>query len=54
MKVKVTLEGCDDNNVVELNVSQREFRFMEWLRWRINKASTSSCEPTMKVEILDV
>lgn len=48
-KVKFALYGCDDNTIIEIEVTNKELKFLERLETLTNKASNYACEPTLNI-----
>lgn len=52
MKLRITLSGCDDSTVVEIQCLHEHKVFLQILSEKINEKSTYSCMPRMYVEEL--
>lgn len=48
-KVKFALQGCDDSTTIEIEVTNKELKFLERLEILTNEASSYGCEPTLDI-----
>jgi hypothetical protein len=53
MKLQVVVRGCDDDTVVVINVDSDMLAVIDVLASKINDASSSPCQPTMHLKILE-
>lgn len=51
LKVKVTLQGCDDHTDMILEITEQEFKFLQTLQEASGLKSTHSCMPVLNVKI---
>lgn len=51
-KIRVTVDGCDDCTMVEIEVSLIELAIIETLAQKITETSIYACMPRMTVEKL--
>jgi len=49
MKVKIVVDGCDDETSVTLDVTKEERYFVDKLATLITMTSDSGCQPRMTV-----
>lgn len=49
MRVKIVVDGCDDETKVTLDVTKEEKIFVEKLASLITETSKHGCQPRMKV-----
>lgn len=47
---KITLEGCDDNTVFKMELTDDEYELVKKISVKANAMSTYDCEPRMYVE----
>lgn len=50
MKVNIELEGCDDYNEFEIEVTEEELTFLKKLSELSHICSKSSCQPKLNIE----
>lgn len=47
----ITLEGCDDETVFEMNLTEEEAILLQNVAAKANETSTYGCMPTMYVQV---
>jgi hypothetical protein len=50
MKYRITVTGCDDDNTVDLDLTDAEVTFAKRLAEALTEASQYGCQPRMRVE----
>ena len=50
MKYQISVDGCDDSTVVEIELTKEEKEFMDKFIKLVNKTSTYGCMPTMSIK----
>jgi hypothetical protein len=51
-KVQIKVSGCDDTTIVEMEVSELEFAFLERLAALTKETSTYGCMPVITLEVI--
>ena len=49
-RYKVSVDGCDDSTVVEMELSELELDFLKRFVKLVNETSTYGCMPTIYLE----
>ena len=47
----ITLEGCDDETVFEMDLTEEEETLLEFVAAKVNERSTYGCMPRMYVKV---
>lgn len=50
MRVEICLNGCDDETVFEMDVTEAEYDLLDRVSKKANETSTYTCMPRMYVE----
>ena len=53
MKYKITLEGCDDSTIFEMDLTPDEHAVLERVAKKANETSTYGCMPRMYIEYVE-
>lgn len=53
MKYQISIDGCDDSTVFEIELDDKEIAVAERLASICNKTSEFSCMPTMEIKRID-
>lgn len=49
-KYKISIDGCDDSTIFEIELSRAEFHAIERLAQLAEATSEYGCEPTIEIE----
>lgn len=51
-KYRISVHGCDDTTIIEMELTEQEFKLIRTVAIEVTKASTYICMPTMVIEEL--
>ena len=49
-RYKVSVDGCDDSTIVEMELNELELDFLKRFSKLVNETSTYGCMPTIELE----